>query len=217
MKILCVGYRDWALNIYNKLHNSMPEFDFEIISNEKDFNSYNLESFSPEIILFYGWSSIIPKNITEKYNCLMLHPSALPKYRGGSPLQNQIIDGVLDSKATIFKMTNELDAGDILAASDLCLRGSIGEIFNQLEDIGFEMTKEILLGDIKYQKQDNSLATHHQRRSPELSELTLEEILNMDAMYLYNKIRMLGDPYPNAFIRTRDGKKLLIKCAEIEG
>ena len=147
----------------------------------------------------------------------MLHPSALPKYRGGSPIQNQIIDGVLDSKATIFKMTNELDAGDILATGDLCLRGSIDEIFSQLEDIGFEMTREILLGATKPHKQDDSLATHHRRRSPELSELTIDEISNMDAIYLYNKIRMLGDPYPNAFIRTSDGKKLLIKCAEIEG
>jgi len=217
MRILCVGYRDWALKAYNSLNSSLPEFNFEIVCNEKDFASFELESFSPDIILFYGWSSIIPNNITEKYNCLMLHPSALPKYRGGSPIQNQIIDGVLDSKATIFKMTNELDAGDILATGDLCLRGSIDEIFSQLEDIGFEMTREILLGVTKPHKQDDSLATHHRRRSPELSELTIDEISNMDAIYLYNKIRMLGDPYPNAFIRTSDGKKLLIKCAEIEG
>jgi hypothetical protein len=27
---------------------------------------------------------------------------------------------------------------------------------------------------------------------------------------------MLEDPYPNAFIRTADGKRLLIKYAEIE-
>ena len=38
----------------------------------------------------------------------------------------------------------------------------------------------------------------------------------MPAEYLYNKIRMLANPYPNAFIRTADGKKLMITSAHIQ-
>ena len=37
-----------------------------------------------------------------------------------------------------------------------------------------------------------------------------------DHHYLYNKIRMLTGPYPNAFIRTIDNKRLVIKEAVIE-
>jgi tRNA(Ile)-lysidine synthase TilS/MesJ len=36
-----------------------------------------------------------------------------------------------------------------------------------------------------------------------------------DSTYLYNKIRMLEYPYPNAYIKTIDGKKILIKLAEL--
>ena len=33
--------------------------------------------------------------------------------------------------------------------------------------------------------------------------------LKQKCEYLYNKIRMLQDPYPNAYIVTKDNKKLL--------
>ena len=37
-----------------------------------------------------------------------------------------------------------------------------------------------------------------------------KELQNSSAEYLNNKIRMLNDPYPNAYIKTADGKKLFI-------
>ena len=53
------------------------------------------------------------------------------------------------------------------------------------------------------------------RRKPQQSEITLREFKFSNANYLYNKIRMLQDPYPNAFIKTIDGKKLYIQKASI--
>ena len=44
----------------------------------------------PDIVLFYGWSWKVSEKLINKFDCLMLHPSPLPKYRGGSPIQNQI-------------------------------------------------------------------------------------------------------------------------------
>ena len=44
----------------------------------------------------------------------MLHPSALPKFRGGSPIQNQIIRNIKNSKVTLFKMNEKIDAGPII-------------------------------------------------------------------------------------------------------
>ena len=43
----------------------------------------------------------------------MLHPSPLPKFRGGSPIQNQIIRGKKISAVTIFKINKIIDGGDI--------------------------------------------------------------------------------------------------------
>ena len=49
------------------------------------------------------------------------------------------------------------------------------------------------------------------RRKPSESEITFKEIKSKSANYLYNKIRMLQDPYPNPYIKTIDGKKIYIK------
>jgi methionyl-tRNA formyltransferase len=215
-KVLCVGYRDWAIEIYEKLRGDLEGFTFAIVKSQSELDEFDLLDFRPDIILFYGWSSIIPNEIIDKYKCLMLHPSALPKFRGGSPIQNQIINGVLISKVTIFRMTSELDAGDILASGELDLTGSLYEIFKRIVNIGLKTTKEVLLNNPKGLPQIHNQASYFKRRTPEQSEITIDEILNNDSIYLYNKVRMLADPYPNAFIRTKDGKKLLIKNVEIE-
>jgi len=216
MRILCVGYRVWAINIYERLKKEYPENEIFIINGEAEFREFNVENFKPDIILFYGWSFIVSETLIAKYKCLMLHPSDLPKYRGGSPIQNQIIDGILDSKVTIFRMMKKLDAGDILAVDSLDLRGAIHDIFERMENSGYELTKKILEENPTPTVQNNSDATYYKRRTISQSEITIDEIINKDASYLYNKIRMLSDPYPNAYIKSKDGKKILIKLAEIQ-
>ena len=91
------------------------------------------------MILFYGWSWKI-KDIYEKYKSFMLHPSPLPRYRGGSPLQNQIISGEKNSAVTIFKINEILDGGDIYFQKKMSLNGSLNQIFDKMVKIGTEGT-----------------------------------------------------------------------------
>ena len=49
-----------------------------------------------------------------------------------------------------------------------------------------------------------------------MSEITIQELSSKDGEYLYNKIRMLQDPYPNAFFKTADNKILKFKLVELE-
>ena len=44
----------------------------------------------------------------------------------------------------------------------------------------------------------------------------IDDIKTNNAKQLYNKIRCLQDPYPNAFIVCGDGKKLYLKLADYE-
>ncbi|GIS10295.1 MAG: hypothetical protein CM15mP114_10770 [Alphaproteobacteria bacterium] len=78
----------------------------------------------------------------------MLHPSDLPKYRGGSPIQNQILNGILDSKVTI-KPLMKMDAGPILVQRPLSLRGEMSEILGRIEQSGTEATIKILKANMK--------------------------------------------------------------------
>ena len=80
---------------------------------KENFSIDEIARFSPDLVLFYGWSDIIASEIISEYSCLMLHPSPLPKYRGGSPIQNQIINGEVDSAVSIFLMDEGIDTGPI--------------------------------------------------------------------------------------------------------
>ena len=112
-------------------------------------------------------------------------------------------------------MEKKLDAGPIILTRKFSLEGHLNEIFNRLNVIGTKLTLKFFKNNFKLKKQNDKIATYFKRRKPEESEITLSEIKNKSSKYLMNKIRMLEDPYPNAFIKTKDGKKLKIKNAEI--
>jgi methionyl-tRNA formyltransferase len=207
MKIAYYGYRDWSINIFSKI-----DIEDKYLINTKDYNI--LDFIKPDLVFFIGWSNIIPNSIIEKYKCICLHPSPLPKYRGGSPIQNQIINGELDSAVTFFIMDQGIDTGDIIYQSYLSLDGKLDDIFKNIELIGIEYINKIISdyknNQITSYKQDDSKSTYCKRRKQSDSEINIEDILNNEPVYLYNKIRSLNDPYPNAFIRCKDGKKLFL-------
>lgn len=215
MKIACIGYRDWALRIYEELERQ-TNHTFLIIRSKDEYEEKALMDFQPDLVLFYGWSWNVSSRTIQSFDCIMLHPSPLPKYRGGSPIQNQIIAGEKNSAVTLFLMTEELDAGDIVAQEGFSLEGHLEDILARISEIGLRLTLDILKNGYTRAPQNHSQATYCKRRKPEESELTKEELATSSAERLCDKIRMLEDPYPNAFIRTADGGRLIIKRAEFE-
>jgi len=215
LRILGVGYRDWALQIYDDLAAS-TDHKFLIMRSREQYDEQALRAFKPDLVLFYGWSWMVSEKIVSAFTCFMLHPSPLPRYRGGSPIQNQIIAGETNSAVTLFVMDAGIDSGPILAQKPLSLDGGIGDIFSRITRIGIELTMKVLETGPEPVPQDETEATQFPRRTPNDSEITLEEIREKTAKYLYDKIRMLQSPYPNAYIRTSDGKRLLVLDARVE-
>ena len=84
------------------------------------------------------------------------------------------------------------------------------EIFQRMIKNDYEMTVNIIKGNYKMRKQEGH-ATYYKRRKPKESELNL----NKSKEYVYNFIRMLSDPYPNAFIKIGK-RKILFKSAKLE-
>jgi methionyl-tRNA formyltransferase len=213
--ILCVGYRDWVLNIYEKITQNYSGGDVNIIASHDEYSDSLVIELNPDLILFYGWSWMISKDIIDKYKCIMLHPSSLPKYRGGSPIQNQIIRGEKDSAVTLFLMNEQMDAGPIIFQEPMSLSGSIDDIFNRIVELGYKGTMQFLDNPIEGVKQVEEDATYFERRTEEQSEITLKELKERSSEYIYNKVRMLQDPYPNAFFKTYDGNKIVFKDIRI--
>ena len=81
--ILICGYRDWSYDLY-KLLETYSHLDFRdknlIYLDDKNELESMVHKYNPEMIFFIGWSWILPDNIVQKYNCICLHPSPLPKY-----------------------------------------------------------------------------------------------------------------------------------------
>ena len=215
-KVLCVGYRKWALSIYSKIAKSYKDGEVRVIKSYDEYSNSFIRKYNPDFILFYGWSWMVDKDIIGNYKCIMLHPSKLPKYRGGSPIQNQIIRGVNDSAVTLFIMNEEMDAGNVVFQESMSLSGSIDDIFNRIEGLGYKGTMQFLDEPADGVKQIEEDATYFKRRTEQQSEITLKELKEQPAKYIYNKIRMLQDPYPNAYFKSKDGKRIIFKSIEIE-
>ena len=217
MNIACITYRDWAIDIYKKIFEVYKnKHNFLIWTNKDSYNADTLKEFKPDLILWYGWSWVVEDVFVNDYESIMLHPSALPKYRGGSPIQNQIINGERLGAVTLFRMNGKLDKGDIYQQLPISLTGSLDDILRTISDLGFAATCNIIDGNYTLTPQDHSKSTYFKRRKPKDSEITIDELQSKTSEYLFNKVRMLADPYPNAYIKTVDGKKFIIKEAVIK-
>ena len=216
MNIACITYRDWALDIYDKIYdNYKHKHNFLIWREKDDFDASLLKEFKPDLILWYGWSWIVEDSFVNDYKSIMLHPTPLPKYRGGSPIQNQIINGETLGAISLFRMNEGLDKGDVYQQLPLSLDGSLNDIFRRISDLGFAATCNIIEGNYTLIPQNDSESTYFKRRTPKDSEITIEELQTKTSKYLYNKIRMLNDPYPNAYIKTKEGGMLFLIEAKL--
>jgi methionyl-tRNA formyltransferase len=209
------AYRPWALKTCDAIKCNKI-----IIKNNNDLKKC-VKKYQSKIknIFFIGWSNLIPKNIYENYDCFCYHPSDLPNYRGGSPIQHQILDGIINTKGTLFKINNQIDGGNIYKKKSLSLKGDMEDINKNLYMNSFSLINSMIndhkIGKKIILKKQPQCHKVYKRRKPEMSEITLKEIKTKDSVYLFNKIRSLQDPYPNPFIKTKDGKKLIIKKVKL--
>jgi len=223
MRVLCVSYREWGKEIFENISNT-EEFKNDNIligSTQKEFCWKRFSENNPDdidVILFCGWSWMIPTEITNNYLCIGLHPSPLPKYRGGSPIQNQIQNGEKVSAVSLFQITEKLDEGDILFQKEISLDGFIDDIFKRIISVGTEgiisILQKIKEGSPLTRIKQSDGTTY--KRLKNNSKITVEDLQNMSAVKLYDKIRMLSGFYPNAYITCKDGVKLYIERVRLE-
>ncbi|MDB3983802.1 formyltransferase family protein [Acidimicrobiia bacterium] len=222
--ILICSHREWSLQITENLIDYFHEQSvlFKHCKTPEDLTKELEKNPKYELILFIGWNEIISKSITDGYTCICLHPSLLPKYRGGSPIQHQMINGEKTSGVTIFQMNEGLDKGPVYFQKEFELKKKdLNMVFDEIIKIGsngfIKLINEIILDrDLIFTKQDEKEATYFKRRSPEQSEIFIEDLTNYTAQEISNKINSLMDPYPNAFIKCRDGKKLFLSHSKYE-
>jgi len=79
-----------------------------------------LSGYKPDVLLVFGFNWRLPREVLElpRLGVLNVHPSALPKYRGPSPVLWAIRNGDPYLGMTVHRMTEHIDAGPVLAQVD---------------------------------------------------------------------------------------------------
>ncbi len=155
----------------------------------------------PELILVIAFGQKICNeliNLPPK-GMINVHGSLLPKYRGAAPINWAIINGDTQTGITIATITEQWDAGKILAQAETKIEDN--ETADQLHDRLAELAAPVLVDTIDkiqnatatYTDQDHSLAT----RAPKLKKSDGFIDFNAPAKAICNKIKGLW-PWPGA-------------------
>ncbi len=212
--IAVVGYREWAKELFSIVRSEGIDVRW----------CDSLNGAYRHLVYLVGWSEIVPEEFYRDRTVLVLHPSPLPLYRGGSPIQHQIIDGRDASAVSLFKLDAEhprIDSGPLAWQQGYSLAGTLADVLGRIARIGAQGVVETALafdrGDLAFWEQPSFvMPAYRKRRTPDESEITADLLDGATARQMHDFIRSLQDPYPVAFIRMADGRKLYINQTTIE-
>lgn len=218
MKILFAFYRDWAHTAFIAMGPVLNQkHDIDMVTTPERLEERAGEDW--DAIVLIGWSWKVPPHVVNSRLVIGMHPSDLPDYAGGSPIQNQIIDGITHSKATLFRLNEQFDRGEIIDKEDIDLTGHLDQV---LDNIGNATARLILRfvnkwPNVQYLPQ-GAAPKARRRLKPEHSRLenpvgSLGKLLT--CRELWDLIRCREDPYPNAYFEDETGR-LVIKRVEFE-
>ncbi len=195
--------------------HDVPVYQPEKLSDSETLNT--LLNMEYDLIVTAAFGQLLPKALLDhpKYGAVNVHASLLPKYRGGAPIHQAIIDGESETGVTIMYMVERLDAGDMIAQQALPIedQDNVGTMHDKLSTLGTKLLSDtlpsILNGTNPRTAQDDakaSFASNIQREDEWID-------WSQDARTIFNHIRGLS-PWPVASTRF-DDKVMKIYAADI--
>ncbi len=168
-------------------------------------------AYEPDLIITCAYGQFIPSSILNapKYGCLNIHPSLLPKYRGGAPMHHAIIAGESETGVSLMEMIKQMDAGRIYAQVKLPIGPdeTTAELSERLNQASVKLLLDnlplYLNGELEGIEQDESAVTIGYNISREEEQVSFAE---ENLTQLYNHIRGLID-WPLAY-GMLDGKRM---------
>ena len=141
-----------------KDHNMYEAFRDYVLSRRLNFIEYD-ELDEPQLIqkikelnvdaaVVCSFNYKVPKVLMEstKDGFINVHPSLLPKYRGGNPYSRVIMNGEAETGVTIHFMDEKFDTGDIIVQRPYHIhsKATMGTLFNELNVLGIELLLQVL-------------------------------------------------------------------------
>ncbi|MBN2434050.1 MAG: methionyl-tRNA formyltransferase [Spirochaetes bacterium] len=167
----------------------------------------HLKSFNADLFIVFAYGHLIPASVFEmpRYGTINLHPSKLPLYRGAAPVEWALMDGVSETAVSIQKITEKLDAGDILAQQNITIDPDMNarELYEKVMPLGISLVDHVIKGfkddSLNPVKQNESQATYCKK----ISRSTARIDWNMKALQIHNLVRAMN-PKPGAWSLFRD-------------
>jgi hypothetical protein len=214
LHIVFLAYRPWAMPILDSIRRHPNVGHVELCGDDDAYCGYLYELMGtenePDLVLYCGWSNE-PKEIwVNRVPHIGLHCAASDRYSAGTPLQNQIIDGLQETKHRVFRVGfPELSLRQWSHETTLDLRGNVDDILDHLTATGKLLYNQFLddWPNIHWHRwpqvnEDNWVP----KRTPGDSGLTLDAAKKMTTEDLYNFFRCLESPYPNGYVEDRHGR-----------
>jgi methionyl-tRNA formyltransferase len=177
--------------------------------NTESFLLY-LESLNIDILLVASFGQLLKTKLlaTPAVDCVNIHASLLPKYRGASPLTAAILNGDQKTGIAFMKMEKGLDTGPVYSMHEYEM--NFTEKADELEDIlgelaGENVTKvlgEIVSGELSTVEQNHAVATHVWKIKKQDGSIDWTD----SAEIIERQVRAYM-PWPGAFFSLKSGKK----------
>ena len=160
-----------------------------------------IKELNPDIIITCAYGEKLPSSLINftPLGCINVHASLLPKYRGGAPIHQAIIDGEETTGITIMYMDEGLDTGDIICQKQIPItkEDNVGTLHDKLSLLGRDTLKEILPSIYQKinprKKQNEEESTFAKNIGREMEHIDFQKT----GKEIYNQIRGLY-PWPTA-------------------
>ena len=195
----------WCSDLVNRLSKYLESKNHivHILSNHK-FMSDNYD-----LCLLLSYYEIIPIEYIEKSTLTCcLHCSYLPKGRGCAPITWQILEGQNKIPLTLFEVVEEVDAGSILAQSEVNISNIdlLSDIRYKIEKEAYSIIVSTIDNNFQYRQKQDGISTYYGRRTPSDSELDINKSIREQI----NLLRSVdNDNYPAFFVYN--GVKFILK------
>jgi len=183
-------------------------------------SDYSLLTTDYQLFIVASYGKIIPKEILTlpEKGALNVHPSLLPKYRGASPIESQILENEKEVGVTIMKMDEKMDRGPLLAQRKYSIFNfqfsKASELRRILAHEGGKLLAEVMpkwvAGEIKAVPQDETNVTYTKKfvKADGLIDLIGDQFQN------FLKIRAFDGSIGTYFMHGKT--RVLIKDAKYE-
>ena len=124
-----------------------------------------IEELAPDVIVVAAFGQILPQRILDaaRIDCINIHASLLPRWRGASPIHHAIAAGDVETGVGIMRMELALDAGPVYKEASVPVAGlSRLALEKQLSELGANLLVETLpeLEQISPREQDPDQVTY---------------------------------------------------------